>query len=220
MPLKRTEEVCGKPNQYNLKTLEYDWKELPDTHFQVPPPQPRLRNYSALAGYGAAKSRVNPITHQALPSFGTGPNGVGPLSPTPLPSPSRPAQEEVRRRQEPPVRNCNRDHVAELLGSGDGVGDGQTPSSELRRRARPPPLDAQELPQVPNGEHPPSASYQQLLPYSSGGAYGGGGVPQGNAAAAPPELHGANAFNVAWSHEDIRRAVQTNNLEAQRSYLR
>lgn len=31
--MRRKEEVCGKPTQYNLQTLEYDWKELPDTHF-------------------------------------------------------------------------------------------------------------------------------------------------------------------------------------------
>lgn len=31
--MRRKEEVCGKPTQYNLQTLQYDWKELPDTHF-------------------------------------------------------------------------------------------------------------------------------------------------------------------------------------------
>ncbi|KAG8348420.1 hypothetical protein ERJ75_001233200 [Trypanosoma vivax] len=28
-------EVCGKPTHYNLSTCEYDWKYLPDSHFEL-----------------------------------------------------------------------------------------------------------------------------------------------------------------------------------------
>ncbi|CBZ25191.1 conserved hypothetical protein [Leishmania mexicana MHOM/GT/2001/U1103] len=205
MPLKKKEEVCGKPNQYNLETLQYDWGELPDTHIQVPPQQPRVRDYAALAGSGAAGKRVNPITHQPLPSPGAGFGGVGAVSPTPLPSPSRPAQEAMRRVPLPPVHHGNRDHVADLFGGGDG-GARQTPAREPQRRALPPPLVAKELPQA--------------LPYPSSDVNGRGGAVHGNAAASPPEPWGADAFNVAWSHEDIKWVVHTNSLEAHRSYLR
>lgn len=34
--MRRKKEVCGKPTQYNLQTLQYNWKELPDTHFTIP----------------------------------------------------------------------------------------------------------------------------------------------------------------------------------------
>ncbi|TPP40912.1 hypothetical protein CGC20_36315 [Leishmania donovani] len=146
MPLKKKEEVCGKPNQYNLNTLEYDWRELPDTHIQVPPPQPCVRDYSALAGYGAAGNRAH---------------------------------------------HDNRDHVADLFGDGDG-GAGQRPEREPQRRALPPPLVAGESPQA--------------LPYPSSGVNGRGDAVHGNAAASPSGPYGADAFNVVWSHEDIKRA--------------
>ncbi|CAD2212656.1 hypothetical protein ADEAN_000006800 [Angomonas deanei] len=29
---KKNQEVTGKPTQYNLQTLEYDWKQLPNSH--------------------------------------------------------------------------------------------------------------------------------------------------------------------------------------------
>ncbi|CAC9474158.1 conserved hypothetical protein [Leishmania infantum JPCM5] len=205
MPLKKKEEVCGKPNQYNLNTLEYDWRELPDTHIQVPPPQPCVRDYSALAGYSAAGNRVNPITHQPLPSPGARFGGVSVVSPTPLPSPSRPAQEAMRRAPSPQAHHDNRDHVADLFGDGDG-GAGQRPEREPQGRALPPPLVAGESPQA--------------LPYPSSGVNGRGDAVHGNAAASPPGPYGADAFNVVWSHEDIKRAVHTNSLEAHRSYLR
>lgn len=32
--MRKKEEVCGKPTQYNLQTLQYNWRELPDTHFE------------------------------------------------------------------------------------------------------------------------------------------------------------------------------------------
>ncbi|GET87368.1 hypothetical protein, conserved [Leishmania tarentolae] len=204
MPLKK-EEVCGKPNQYNLKTLQYDWKELPDTHIQLPPQKPRVRDYSALAGYGAAENRINPITHQPLPSPGAGLGRAGAVSATPLPSPSRPVQEAMQRVPSPQAHDGNRDHVAELLGGGDG-GAWRMPAREGQRRVLPPPLVLEESPQA--------------LPSPSSDVNSRDRELRRAAAALPSVPYSVDVVNVAWSHEDIKRVVHTNNLEAQRSYLR
>ncbi|KAK7198283.1 hypothetical protein NESM_000785800 [Novymonas esmeraldas] len=211
MPRKKKEEVCGKPNQYNLQTLEYDWRELPDTHVQVSPQQPRVRDYSAFAGYGPPGQRLNPITHEPLPSPGV---GAAAASPTPLPSPSRPAQEEVRqRRSSPQLHNGKRDHVAELFGGAVA----ETPPRRAPRQPPPPPL-ALEAPSTPRDALPRGGSPVPALPYPSAGMYGalGGATPHGYAAPAPPAAPAA----APWSHEDIKRVLAVNSAEALRSYLR
>ncbi|KAG5482465.1 hypothetical protein CUR178_05604 [Leishmania enriettii] len=219
MPLKQKEEVCGKPNQYNLETLEYDWKELPNTHFQIPPQQPRVRDACALRGHDATSRRLNPITHQPLPFPGCGSRSSRAVSPTPLPSPSRPAQEGMRLRSSPQLQSGNRDHVAELL-SGGGGSARLTPSHEPQHLARAPLFVEEDSPQIPLDRYPLSGTCQQvpLLPYA--GVFGAGGTPQRNAPTAPSQARDTDAFNFAWSHEDMRRVGQTNSVEAQRSYLR
>jgi hypothetical protein len=222
MPLKKKEEVCGKPNQYNLQTLEYDWKELPDTHIQIPPQQPRVRAYSLTpaANVGAGPSpqpKLNPITHQPLPSAGVGP------AYTPLPSPSKPTQEDLSRNRggnvdAAPVRygdnnNPNRrDHVKDVFGEAVPFPAQYTPA-----RASPPAF----APPAPSPMYPydlESRLVDQALvgrsPVSNGRAmYADGG-------AVPSADRNGNYAVIPWSHDDIRRVVTSNALEAQRSYLR
>ena len=221
MPLKKKEEVCGKPNQYNLQTLEYDWKELPDTHIQLPPQQPRIRNYSVASSANAAASpppRLNPITHQPLPAAA----GVSP-SYTPLPSPSKPAQEALSRNnntnngsvyapQGRYAHNSRRDNVADLFS--DPSASPAQPYAENPSQQQPqqqlavlPPvypydIDRREPDPVPSCSPP-------LL---SKAAF------ENEAVAAPAYRDGKDAV-IPWSHEDIRRVVTSNALEAQRSYL-
>lgn len=213
MPIKKKEEVCGKPNQYNLQTLEYDWKELPDSHIQVPQQQPRIRNYSVAAAppsnaRGAARGgqRLNPITHQPLPSAElAAPTAAVVPSYTPLPSPSKPRQEEAR------YGANRRDNVADLFA------------------ATPPASPAYAAPAAPSSLQPAPAPRS---PYALAGR--AADVSPGRA---PPALHLPAGYNdghneaapfmrqegpavIPWSHDDIRRAVTSNALEAQRSYLR
>ncbi|KPA77777.1 hypothetical protein ABB37_06610 [Leptomonas pyrrhocoris] len=215
MPLKKKEEVCGKPNQYNLQTLEYDWKELPDTHIQLPPQQPRIRDYSLAPVPAAAPPKLNPITHQPLPNPAAGP------SYTPLPSPSKPAQEEVNRRT-PQGRygnNNRKDHVAELLGDG-----GASPAYNAPARPSPSPL----LP-VPPQQFAPAPAPPPVYPYDVGEF----DLQQAPSRSPPPKLKAYGLEDVAvppyrndgyaviqWSHDDLRRVGTSNALEAQRSYLR
>ncbi|KAG5508715.1 hypothetical protein JKF63_05213 [Porcisia hertigi] len=220
MPLKKKEEVCGKPNQYNLKTLEYDWKELPDNHIQVPPQRPRVRDYSALAGCGAAGPKVNPITNQHLPSPSDGARARRDVSPTPLPSPSRPVQEALRLRSSPQTLDCKRDHVAEILGGRGYNGVEQAPSNELKRGARPSPLVDKPVQTAPFDQHLSRAERQIVLPYPLPSALEDSSLAQAHAGAAASEQRVVEDLNLMWSHEDIKRVVSTNILEAQRSYLR
>ncbi|KPI89335.1 hypothetical protein ABL78_1564 [Leptomonas seymouri] len=219
MPLKNKEEVCGKPNQYNLQTLEYDWKELPDTHIQIPLQQPRARHYplaplqNAAGGAASPLPRLNPITHQPLLTPAVGP------SYTPLPSPSKPAQEEVKY-QNPQGRYGNnddnrKDHVAELFG-----GVGASPAYNPPPRPPPrPPVEQQRQPVPPPiypydvGGRELGRSPSQSPPLSSRAAYGHEGP-------ALPVYHNDGHVVIPWSHDDIRRVVTSNALEAQRSYLR
>ncbi|EPY26671.1 hypothetical protein STCU_05497 [Strigomonas culicis] len=38
---KKKQEITGKPTHYNLHTMEYDWKHLPDGHLEFEVPEQR-----------------------------------------------------------------------------------------------------------------------------------------------------------------------------------
>lgn len=84
MPRKK-EEVCGKPTQYNLQTLEYDWKELPDTHYQIPQRQQRKRP-QATVGSPSKEVKLLPVPPPPCPPM---------TALSPMPAPSYPIQEAV-----------------------------------------------------------------------------------------------------------------------------
>ncbi|EAN94486.1 hypothetical protein C3747_186g78c [Trypanosoma cruzi] len=85
MPIRKKQEVCGKPTQYNLQTCEYDWKYLPDTHFNIEAKSPRRRQPSVQSNVplerslGTSWSPVIPRSPQKLEL-----PAVIPLSPAPL----------------------------------------------------------------------------------------------------------------------------------------
>ncbi|KEG07890.1 hypothetical protein DQ04_08551030 [Trypanosoma grayi] len=75
MPLRKKEEVCGKPTQYNLQTCEYNWKYLPDTHFNL---DKTPRSKSRQQVYSKALSDASNQTPREM---------IHQLPPLPLPSP-------------------------------------------------------------------------------------------------------------------------------------
>eukprot|EP00796_Vickermania_ingenoplastis_P007088 gene7088-5022_t len=60
--MKRKTDVCGKPTQYNLQTLQYDWKELPDTHFAFNGSEPRRRGASSWSAPYATDDQNPPVS--------------------------------------------------------------------------------------------------------------------------------------------------------------
>lgn len=77
MMLRKREEVCGKPTQYNLQTLEYDWKELPDTHLRFQGTNRRRGGaeppYAVDDGYRGPSNQFN----QFQPAVNDGDRGFG-----------------------------------------------------------------------------------------------------------------------------------------------
>ncbi|ORC83620.1 uncharacterized protein TM35_000631200 [Trypanosoma theileri] len=70
MPIRKKEEVCGKPTQYNLRTCEYDWKYLPDTHFNLgETPKPRNKDYfmQNLPSRAESREQLPPLSPRASP---------------------------------------------------------------------------------------------------------------------------------------------------------
>lgn len=169
MVRRKKEEVCGKPNQYNLQTLEYDWKELPDTHYELPPQKPMVRDYSGLYGrYAHSKiNHTNPINHLPLLQ---------------LPTPSR-------RTVLPLVQQTTPQRSNKLGGSESPYASYD--SSNGKR------VDSQVGTPLPN------LTVNMNYP-RHGGSRGEDGA----------------AYLMQWSHEDIKRLIEMNSIEANRQYLR
>ncbi|RNF03770.1 uncharacterized protein Tco025E_08113 [Trypanosoma conorhini] len=86
MPIKKKEEVCGKPTQYNLQTCEYDWKYLPDTHFVIKQGVRRRERPSLWPSAPASVARSTP----RAPSPQESPPRERPLAAATPPSPAPP----------------------------------------------------------------------------------------------------------------------------------
>ncbi|KAH9580901.1 hypothetical protein LSM04_007341 [Trypanosoma melophagium] len=125
MPIRKKEEVCGKPTQYNLRTCEYDWKYLPDTHFKLgESPGPRNKNHfmqkPPLRKEGPAKTpplspRASPPVEQ--PAIISSPPVL--VEPNPLPPTSFPiipwSHDNLRRIVEANQLEAQRSYLRRVL---------------------------------------------------------------------------------------------------------
>lgn len=195
---KKNVEVTGKPTQYNLQTLEYNWGELPDTHFKVKENGPRIRDYAIpagapsggnvsdnmrailgggdVAGAGAGAGARAPANNENSRSV-----RQAPPSPQPAPMPSRPQQEDfaVQRGNGNANGGAARNLDPGALRGGGGNDLGQQYAAMH-----------QPQPQLPQYQQQPQQ--QRLEPA---------------------------AYVTPWSHEDLRRQVLMSQVEAGHNYL-
>ncbi|CCW64967.1 unnamed protein product [Phytomonas sp. EM1] len=78
---RKNQEVCGKPTEYNLQTMEYNRRELPNTRIQPLKQEPRVRYYPQptvatdahargnKANYNDGLSQELKVPEQRLPSM-------------------------------------------------------------------------------------------------------------------------------------------------------
>ncbi|CCW71730.1 unnamed protein product [Phytomonas sp. Hart1] len=56
---RKKQDVCGKPTQYNLQTMEYNWRELPNTKIQLMKQEPLPKHNSAPIQTNGSYTRYN-----------------------------------------------------------------------------------------------------------------------------------------------------------------